>query len=316
MTLVDVGSGGGPPPSAAPGVPPPRLAQPRMTVGQQVRQTASTGMIIMAATLLGFAVYVAFLSQLHYDRAQRAAYANFRTELALATAPTGQTVPGNPKKLLPLGSPVGVLSIPELHLKAVVFEGTSGAVLQAGPGHLRDTVLPGQAGTSEIMGRAFTYGGPFGQLASLVPGEDFTVTTGQGVQAFQVLDLRRRGDPQPPPLAAGDSRLILATADGSPLVPSGVLRVDADLTSVTAPSVPLVFSSSELPPSEQAMAIDPAAWFALVLWGEALLVAAALIGWARTRWGRWQTWIVAVPVIGFFGFAVADQVTQLLPNLM
>jgi sortase A len=308
MTLVDV-----PPLDAAPVVPQPVGFQRPVP---QARQIVSTAMMILSASLLGFAVYVGFLSQLHYDRAQRDAYANFRTALALATAPTGQTQPGDPTTLLAPGIPVAVLAIPALNLRAVVFEGTAGSVLQDGPGHLRDTPLPGQAGTSEILGRAFTYGGPFGHLDSLVPGETFTVTTGQGVQTFQVLDLRRGGDPQPTPVAAGKGRLVLATADGNPLAPSGVLRVDADLTSATRPSVPLVLGPAQLPPAEQAMATDPSAWYALVLWGQALLLAAGLITWVRTRWGGWQTWIVAVPVIGFFGLMVADQVTRLLPNLM
>jgi sortase A len=315
MTIVESAPGAAPPDDTQFMIEP-RRATPRIPPTPPARQILSTAMMILSATLLSFVAYVGFLSQLHYDRVQRNAYANFRTELALATAPTGQTVPGDPKKLLDPGSAVAVLAIPELNLKTVVFEGTAGSVLQGGPGHLRDTPLPGQAGTSEIMGRAFTYGGPFGKLDSLVPGDSFTVTTGQGAETFRVLDLRRSGDPQPAPVAAGKGRLILATADGNPLAPTGVLRVDADLTSVTQPSVPLVFTAGELAPAEQAMASDSTAWYALVLWGQALLLSAGLIGWARTRWGGWQAWIVAVPVIGYFGLMVADQVTRLLPNLM
>jgi hypothetical protein len=218
--------------------------------------------------------------------------------------------------LLSLGASVAVLDIPALHLKTVVFEGTTGAVLQNGPGHLRSTPLPGQAGTSEILGRAAAYGGPFQGLARLAPGEMLTVITGQGTQKYQVLDVRRAGDPLPPPIAAGAGRLILATADGAPFAPSGVLRVDADLVSPVMNSVPLVLGAAQLPPAEQAMASDSSAWYVLVLWGQALLLAAGLITWARTHWGGWQTWIVAVPVLGFFSLAVADQITRLLPNLM
>jgi LPXTG-site transpeptidase (sortase) family protein len=272
--------------------------------------------MILSVVLLGFALYVGVISELHYDRAQRGAYANFRTDLANAVAPTGQTVPGNPKKLLKLGTAVAVLRIPALKLNAVVFEGTTGAVLENGPGHLRDTPLPGQAGTSEILGRAAAYGGPFQRLAHLIPGQIITVITGQRTQTYQVLDVRRAGDPQPPPLPAGQGRLILATADGEPFVPSGVLRVDADLVSPVMSSVPLLFGAAQLPPAEQAMATDSSAWYVLVLWGQALLVAAGLITWARTHWGRWQTWIVAVPVLGFFGLSVADQIARLLPNVM
>jgi hypothetical protein len=32
--------------------------------------------------------------------------------------------------------------------------------------------------------------------------------------------------------------------------------------------------------------------------------------------GRWQAWLVAVPVVGYLGLATADQAARLLPNLM
>ena len=120
-------------------------------------------------------------SRLYYDRVQHNDYANFRAELAQATAPTGPTDPANAKKLLAPGTPVAVLSIPEIGLNAVVLEGTSSEVMEGGPGHLRDTQMPGQAGYSEIYGRRAAYGGPFARLSSLNPGQIFTVTTGQGV---------------------------------------------------------------------------------------------------------------------------------------
>lgn len=279
------------------------------------RRVASTAALILSVTLLGFCLYVGLLSRLHYDRAQHDAYADFRAQLAQATAPVGPVQPDDPKALLPLGTPVAVLGIPEIGLRDVVFEGTSGHVLENGPGHLRSTVLPGQAGTSEILGRAAAYGGPFARLAELNPGDPFTVTTGQGVHNYVVLDVRRAGDPQPTPLATGRGRLILATADGVPFLPSGVLRVDANLVSPAQPTPPTVLTTAQLPPAEQALHGDPSSWIPLVLWGQGLLVAAVVIAWARTRWGRWQVWIVTVPVLGFLGLAVADQAAGLLINL-
>ncbi len=64
------------------------------------------------------------------------------------------------------------------------------------------------------------------------------------------------------------------------------------------------------------MARDPDAWMPLVLWGQALLVAALALAWARIRWGGWQTWLVGVPVLGALGLAAADQAARLLPNLL
>jgi sortase A len=278
------------------------------------RQVASTTILLLGVVLLTFAVWLIFLSRMHYDRVQYNDYASFRSELAQAIAPTGPTDPSNPKQILAPGTPVAVLQIPEIHVDAVVLEGTSGSVLEDGPGHLRDTPLPGQGGVSEIFGRRAAYGGVFANLSQLQPGEKFTVISGLGVVHYKVIDVRRPGDQVPQPTSAG--RLILATADGPPFAPTGVLRVDADLVSPAQPTSLPIISAANLPASEQLMGTNQQAWVPVVLWGQCLVAAAAGLGWLSQRWGRWQTWIVAVPVLGYLGFAVADQVTVLLPNLM
>jgi sortase A len=273
--------------------------------------------MILGATLLGFAVWIAFGSRLYYDRVQYDAYANFRAELGQATAPTGPTEPNaaGKQQLLASGTPVALLSIPEIGLNAVVLEGTSSEVLEGGPGHLRDTQLPGQIGYSEIFGRRTAYGGPFARLSSLNPGQVFTVTTGQGVTKYRVLDIRRAGDVVPP-LNPGAGRLVLVTADGPPFAPTGVLRVDANTIGTPKPAPTMVISSSDIGSSELVFGTESIAWVPLVLWGQGLVLVAAGVSWLGSRWGRWQTWIVAVPVLGYFGLEVADQIARLLPNLM
>ena len=326
MTVLDS------PQAASPGgtVPPPgdapENAAPEASKGAApprpsgVYQMIWASVLILSVALLSFALYVGLISSLHHARAQHTAYANFRKALAEGTAPVSQVQPkadpSDTTKLLKLGTAVALLSIPKIHLKEVVFEGTTPSVLQNGPGHYRSTPLPGQAGISEITGRAATYGGPFGQLSQLRAGDTITVTTGQGDSRYRVLDVRHAGDPVPPPFKPGGGRLLLATASGAPFIPSGVVRVDADLISPTQQTPTLVLSAADLSPSEHAMGTDPAAWLPLVLWGQALVLAAILLSWARSRWGQWQTWIVAVPVLLFFGLAVADAAARLLPNLM
>jgi sortase A len=297
-------------PTAAPGAR--RGARRRIPAAQVV---VSTAILSLAASLLGFAVWIMAVSHLYYDRVQHDAYASFRAELAQAIAPTGPTDPASPRQLLAPGSPVAILTIPEIGLDAVVLEGTSGAVLEGGPGHLRDTQLPGQAGLSEIMGRRAAYGGPFARLSSLSPGQLFSVTTGQGVFHYRVIDVRRAGDTVPR-FSSRQGWLILATADGAAFAPSGVLRVDANLISKPQPAPAMVVSGADIGPSELALGTDAVAWVPLVLWGQALVLAAAGISWLGLRWGRWQSWTVAVPVLGYLGLEVADQVARLLPNLM
>lgn len=49
------------------------------------------------------------------------------------------------------------LTIPRIHLDAVVVEGTSENALFAGPGHMQDTALPGEVGNSIIAGHRDTF---------------------------------------------------------------------------------------------------------------------------------------------------------------
>jgi sortase A len=303
---------------------PPRTGQRRPAVSPAVlaRQSIGSSLLIVAGCGLGFVLWLALFSRLHYDHAQHNAYDALRYELAAGTAPTGPTqlvnpnLENSPSELVPSGAPVAALSIPEIGLRTVVFQGTTGSVLENGPGHLRDTAMPGQVGISVIMGRRAAYGGPFSKLSSLAPGDTFTVVTGQTEAKFQVLDLRRAGSPSPPPPAAGQSRLILVTADGAPFAPSGLLYVDADLTSQPQPAPPMVLSASDLSPSENAMGTEPQAWLPIVLWGQLLLLVTLALSWLRYAWGRWQTWLVAVPVLSYIVLSVADEVTRLLPNVM
>jgi len=285
------------------------------------RQGIGSAILILSACLLSFVAWLAFLSKLHYDRAQNAAYDAVRATLAAGTTPVGPTqvvnpnVVGSPSVLVPSGTPVAVLSIPSIGLRAVVLQGTTGSVLENGPGHLRDTQMPGQVGISVIMGRRAAYGGPFSKLSTLNPGDPLTVVTGQTVAHFTVLDLRRGGDPSPPPPANGQSRLILVTADGAPFAPSGMLYVDADLTSKPQPAPSMVLSANDLAPSENAMGTETQAWLPIVFWGQLLLLFTLALSLLWNYWGRWQTWVIAVPVLGYLVLSVADEVTRLLPNL-
>jgi sortase A len=308
--LASSGSGGSP--AGGPDPLGPYIRQTRRTA-TPIRDAFGTGLWILAICLIGFVGWFALGSRLYYDHVQHNAYANFRVNLALATAPVSPYQPFAPTLLLTPGTPVAIITISEIGLNAVVFEGTSPSVLEGGPGHLRDTPLPGQAGVVVLFGRRTGYGGPFNRVPTLQPGDKFTITDGLGVSDYQVLDVRRAGDATPTPPTADQELLTLVTADGRSLIPSGVVYVDATLTSKVFPAPS---NTVAVAPSENALGTDPLAWLPLVLWGMALVFVVGGLTWARVRWGRWQVWIVAFPVLTFMGLCIADQVTRLLPNLM
>jgi LPXTG-site transpeptidase (sortase) family protein len=275
---------------------------------------AGAALCVLAALLLGFAANLTIVGHLQHSRDQQTAYDEFRRQLALGIAPVGQqTYDG---KLLDPGAPVALLRIPALGFKEVVAEGTTSGVLMSGPGHRRDTPLPGQAGTSVIMGRQWGYGSPFNSLHELPVGTEIRVTTGQGTATYEVTAIRREGDPLPPVLKENEGRLTLITAEGRPYTPSGTIRVDATLTSDAQPAPPRPLAPGWIDDSEQSLGGEDGAWLPVFLWSQGLLLAALLTMAASRAWGRWQTWIVGVPVLAAFGLAVSSAATRLLPNLL
>jgi hypothetical protein len=116
-------------------------------------------------------------------------------------------------------------------------------------------------------------------------------------------------------VATGSGRLILETADGAPFVPSGVLYVDADLTSTAQPAPAAVLTYANLPAAEDPLATDQGAWLPIVFLGQAILLITMGLSWLRFQWGRWQTWLIAVPILGYMMLTLADQIVRLLPNL-
>ncbi|MHC3470127.1 sortase [Streptomyces sp. 7R007] len=290
------------------------LTLPRVPGVTAVRHLARGGLLTLAALLLGITAQLLLVSGVQEHSAQHAAFDDLRNQLALGTAPVAQTDAQG--RLLAPGTPVALIDVPRLGLSQVVLEGTDSSVLTGGPGHRRDTPMPGQAGTSVLMGRAAAYGGPFGRLGSLAAGDRFTVTTGQGRATYEVAGVRRAGDPAPGALAAGKGRLVLVTATGPRFMPSGVLRVDADLVSAPFQTPSAVIRAGTLPDSEEPLARPSGVPWPLVMWLQALLLAAVAAVWAWHRWGRHQTWIVCAPLVAVLGLQVATRTTELLPNLL
>ncbi|WP_405793688.1 sortase [Streptomyces sp. NBC_01506] len=307
-------------PLSPPPPPPESAAEPRPGSGgdrppaRPGLALAGAALCVLAAVLLGFTANLTVVGHLQHARDQQTGYDELRKQLALGTAPVGQRTFDD--KPLAMGAPVALLRIPSLGLREVVAEGTTSSVLMSGPGHRRDTALPGQEGASVIMGRQWGYGSPFNALDKLTAGTSIEVTTGQGKAVYEVLGVRRPGDKLLAPLADGRGRLTLMTASGGPYTPAGVLRVDAALTTPVQPSPPRPLRSGWIGPAEEALGGESGAWLAVFLWSQALLIAALLTVWLHRVWGTWQTWIAAGPVLVALGVAVSGAATRLLPNLL
>ncbi|MDR2378530.1 MAG: class E sortase, partial [Bifidobacteriaceae bacterium] len=296
-----------------PRLPPPAAARPELAP-RGARWWAGAAIIVLSLLALAFVAHAAVFSEFQHRRAQSLAYQDLRSALAKAEAPTGQLDLN--QEMTPLGTPVALLEIPAIGLSEVVLEGSTAKVLRGGAGHRRDSVLPGQPGTAVLLGRQATYGGPFRDLARLVPGDLITLTTAQGVATYRVFGLRRAGDPTPEPLPDGAGRLELMTADGLALAPSGVLHVDAELATAARPASSKVMAYAALPAAERAMGQDSAAWFVAFLAVVFFVLAGLGVGWLARSWGRWQAWLVGLPVLCALGAACADSIMNALPNIL
>jgi sortase A len=277
-------------------------------------QLARAVLVVVLVISVSLLLQLVVVSNLQQRASQQRTFDRFRSELATGTAPIGPA--GVDGRQLAAGTPVAYMEIPAIGLRQVIGEGTAAGTLFAGPGHRRDSPLPGQEGVSVVLGRRASFGGPFRRLGDLETGALIRVTTGQGEFEYRVAGLRAEGDPVPAPVVSGAGRLLLVTAAGRPFMPEGVLRVDADLeTQAVGGARPLV-SSGSLPASEQIMGADSSTIWALALWLQALTVLAVLAVWAWHRWGRARAWVAFLPPLLLVGLSASSEAARLMPNLL
>lgn len=84
------------------------------------------------------------------------------------------------------GDPLGRISLPTLHRRYVVVQGTDEASLRKGPGHYPKTPLPGQGGTVAIAGHRTTYLAPFRTVDKLRPGQPIVLEMPYGKLTYTV----------------------------------------------------------------------------------------------------------------------------------
>jgi sortase A len=278
---------------------PPAARPPVSAVRRRVVQ-AGWATSSLAGLVLGFAVFLPALSGLQEQHSQAAAHRTLREQLANAVAPTGPTTDG---------APVALLDIPALGLhETVVVEGTTGRDLMRGPGHRRDTVLPGQRGVSVLFGRRVSFGAPFARITELRDGDRIEVTTGQGTATYTVNEHGEGGNPL---TDQAENRLVLVTGD-SDWISSSTVMVGARLLGEPQPASGV---RGTLRPTDKALAADRAALPALQLWALGLLGAVTLTTLAVRLWHRWAAYLCAAPVLGALLWSCYENAAALLPNL-
>lgn len=286
------------------------VAEPVVPLSPTLALTRAVFVVVALMTVSVLAQLVV-VSPFQQRAAQQAAYDRFRAELATGTAPLAAGDLADRK-----GAPVAYLEIPAIDLRQVVLEGSDASTLFDGPGHRRDTPLPGQAGTAVVLGRRAAFGAPFGRIDDLRNGDVVKATTGAGVFEYRVIGVRESGDPAPVATRRGGGRIALVTAGGTPFVPDGVVIVDADLIVPGLGGAGPLLNAQTLPESERLLAVDLSTLWRLLLWLQLLLVAVLVGVFAWLRWDRAKTWVVFVPTLMLVGLLTAGEAARLLPNLL
>jgi sortase A len=210
------------------------------------------------------------------------------------------------------GHPVAVLDIPALGEKQVVVSGTSPADLQQGPGLLAHSAVPGEPGNAVIAGRRVTYGGPFGRLASVAPGDLIHVVDGAGTFTFRSVktELVPLGG-RIRVASAHNAWLTLVTANSS-VHPNAQTVVVAKL--MGRPAVAVRSSEVGSPSVHLSFGGDQAAGWLALAWAAVFLFIVGCTLLAVRRWRQpWVTYLLSAPLLLACGLFVCENVARCLP---
>lgn len=88
---------------------------------------------------------------------------------------------------VPFPSPLAVLSVPRLRLRAPMFEGTDDVTLDRGVGRISGTALPGEVGNIGVAGHR---DGFFRLLKDIQVGDTIELATSSGIATYRVKQLK------------------------------------------------------------------------------------------------------------------------------
>lgn len=293
-----------PAPPAASTLPPTRAATRAARL--ELTRLARVGLLVIVGIVAGIVLWLVVLSGFAQARTQRALEQQLAGQLRDGTAPVN----------LPLapGTPMAILEVPSIGLHEVVVAGTRAQQLADGPGHLRTSAFPGQPGVSVLLGRRTAYGGPFGGLSRLSPGDEVRVTTGQGVTEFRVVSVERFGADDAAAFSSSTSALLLVTAD-PPLVASGRLVVRAE--PVGDLHEPGLRGLQPAPGTDElGLAGISLAAVGLLVWLELLVLALGVTVLLALRWRPWPTWVIATPLLLATAWLTVEHLSLLLPAML
>jgi sortase A len=266
--------------------------------------------------IIAIAAVIYGIGSLVHARDQRALMATERTDIAnAAILDKALDTVKLPTKPAAQGSPVGVLAIPSLSINEAVVEGASPSQTVSGPGHVPGTSGLGQPGNAGIVGRNAAYGGVFGQLGQLRPGDKVLTATieGQSVYVVRRVVTVTVGSLEPLYRATHNNRLTLVTsASNVPWNSGQAVVVTAVLRGKPYPATP----QASRDPGQLGNSGESGAWVELLLSlvGFAAVVLGALYLYRRCTI-RSAYLLSTAPLVAFTVLA-AESISRLFPAWM
>ena len=257
------------------------------------------GLMVLTAILNVFVI-----SGISHDRSQRILYSEFRNALKNGTAPVDTPVES--------GRGVAILKIDKIDVDEVVVEGTSSRNLQRGVGHLRSSSLPGQYGTSVIIGRRTTYGGTFGKIGSLDVGDEIEIISAQGTTTYLVASKDTFSGEDAAAFAPAGNALRLVTS--ASMFDTGK-RLSVLAVAKKGTTFPIGAKATITPVSidELGANFNHQNAGGLLVWLQILLLAILGAVWLTNRWGFRESWKFVAPVLTMLGFIVCNQAIGVMP---
>ncbi|MEI8392590.1 MAG: sortase [Actinomycetes bacterium] len=260
---------------------------------------------ILLFLMVGSFIYSKVFTPMSEGRAQTLLEKEFVPALLNGVAPVGYPIAS--------GTSVALLEVQDIDLRRVVIEGTKAEDLAKGPGHLVGSAIPGQPGTSAILGRSSRFGSVFSRLDELRSGQVVTVTTAQGVHTYEVVDSTVRSANDSAAFVGERNMLLLITGVGG-TSPDKRLVVRALLTSPVfpagAPAVDVQTSTSEL--GLEGSTHSP---IELVIWLFLLTFLLISLGPISQRIGPRVTWLLAAPLVLVVATQVWHNVSLMYPSI-
>jgi sortase A len=276
-----------------------------LSMTQEMRQRVRWGSAVLLVLILGLFVYAKVFTPMSEDRAQALLEKGLTPALLNGVAPVGYPIES--------GTSIALIEIDDINLRRVVVEGTKAEDLAKGPGHLIGSAIPGQPGTSAILGRSNRYGAAFSRLDELKSGQEVTVTTAQGIHTYEVLDITVRSADDSAAFTGERNMLLLITGVGG-ASPDERLVVRALLTS---PVFPAGTAATDIQTTTAELGLEGSTQspVQLAIWLFLLLILLISLIALSKKIGKRVTWLIAVPLLTVVLFQVWHNATLMYPSI-